>query len=82
MLIVLLSYIVATSESSVITSSLDVSTSSEAQFSPSSDPLTSGGTLVTSSLTQPLMADKLMWSPSIPAGIKAEQPASGMNFKG
>jgi len=31
-----------------------------------------GGTNVTASLTQPLMADKLMWSPSTPTAIKQE----------
>ena len=59
------------------TSVLDPTTSSEAQLPISSDPLSSGGTAVTSSLTQPLMADKLMWSPSVPSAITAEHPGSG-----
>lgn len=66
-----------TSEGSIANSSLDPSNASETEIPVTSDPLSVGGTPVTSSLTQPSVADKLMWSPSTPAALKAEQTTSG-----
>lgn len=57
-----------------------VPASLEAQLPTSSDPLSAGGTSVTSSLTQPLVAEKLMWSPS--AGPRTENQAPGEGGEG
>lgn len=67
-------------EGSAANSSLDPSVSSESQFPASSVSLSvAGGTSVTASLTQPLVSDKLMWSPSAmpTAAMKAENPTPG-----
>ena len=71
--------IAGTSEGSMANSTLTPA-GLEAQIPTSSDPLSAGGTSVTSSLTQPLVADKLMWSPS--AGARTENQAPSKGWEG
>ena len=72
--------VLVNSDGSLASASLDATTS-EQQLASSTDPLPpSGGTdtHVTASLTQPLMSDKLMWSPSTPSSIKPETSEYGV----
>ena len=64
------------SDVSVANSSL-IPASLEAQLPTSSDPLSTGATSVTSSLTQPMVAEKLMWSPSTPTATRTDSTAAG-----